>query len=196
MPELQVLAALKQCSSDPYGLPYISIILSGAVADEIAMPCTTGQDSCSQSKGMVCADLSITKPFGIDLFGVGSSSTPKSPSSLNEAFFTAMKFIGLYDGQDANQGCYSMSSLVAGIPESMTHPSVPNIAFVTMYFSDSVLGAITYVQISATSLSATSLERRFRPPLLPLPGSSAYPTPPDFACRMLTVEVLWTRSKS
>ncbi len=112
------MAAMKQCPSAPTGLPYISIILSGAVADEIAMPCTTNQDTCSRSKGMVCADLSITKPFGIDLFGIGSSPAVKNPGHLNDAFFSAMKFVGLYDSQDATPGCYSISSLVAGVRPS------------------------------------------------------------------------------
>jgi hypothetical protein len=73
---------------------------------------------------MVCADLSVTKPFGIDLFNIGSSPTPKIPGYLNEAFFSAMKFIGLYDSQDANPGCYSMSSLVAGVSESTAQTSI------------------------------------------------------------------------
>ncbi len=114
MPKLQVLGAMKQCPSDPHGLPYMSIILTGAVADEIAMPCTASQDTCSQAEGMVCADLSIIKPFGIDLFGIGSSPTVNIPSSVNDAFFSAMKYIGLYGNRDASPGCYSFSSLVSG----------------------------------------------------------------------------------
>ena len=115
MPDLQILAAIKQCPSSPNGHPYVSIILSGAAADEIAMPCTISQDTCSQSKGMVCADLSRTKPFGIDVFGIGSSPISKTPGDLNDAFFSAMKNIGLYDDKDANPGCYPMSSLLAGV---------------------------------------------------------------------------------
>ncbi len=115
MPNLQVMVAVKQCPADPHGFPYMSIILSGAVADEIAMPCTTSNDACSKSDGMVCADLSITEPFGIDLFGIGSSPSVKVPGSLNDDFFSAMKDIGLYDDKDASPGCYTMSSLVSGI---------------------------------------------------------------------------------
>ncbi len=115
MPKLQVLVAAKQCPSDPHGLPYMSIILTGAVADEIAMPCTTSQDTCSQTDGMICKDLGMIKPFGIDLFGISSTTSLQTPSSLNNAFFSAMEFIGLYDDKDAKPGCYTMSSLVSGI---------------------------------------------------------------------------------
>ena len=120
MPELQVLTAFKQCPLSPNELPYISIVFAGAAADEIAMPCDSSQDTCSGSKGMVCADLSTTLPFGVDLFGIGPNPTLQKPESLNDTFFSAMKLLGLYDNLDRGGGCYSMSSLVAGGPS--IHP--------------------------------------------------------------------------
>jgi len=122
------------------------------------MLCTKSQDTCSQSKGMVCANLSVTKPFGVDLFGVGSSPTAKAPSSLNDAFFSAMKFIGLHHNQDASPGCYSMSSLISGISAAVfKQASALTCGQLPKWLIHS------YVQIYAISHSATFLKSRFCP---------------------------------
>jgi hypothetical protein len=182
MPDLQILAAMKQCPSNPNGLPYLSIILAGTVADELAMPCTTSQDTCSASKGMICADLSVTKPFGVDLFGVGSNPSSKTPADLNSAFFSAMKDIGFYDDNDARPGCYSMATLISGVFNARSYLAF---VFTVVYCSCDCIFASGHfesllfliLQICGSSCSATFRARPSRPPPLPRLGSFASPTP-------------------
>jgi hypothetical protein len=126
MPDLQIMAGIKDCPASPFGLPYVSVVLGGVAADELAMPCTVGlEDTCSKASGMVCEDLSVVKPLGIDIFNIGMAPSARTPDLMGGGFFDIMKKLGLYDDNDASPGCYNMSTLVAGWPSVETkHNSI------------------------------------------------------------------------